>query len=346
MTQANTFYHLTEELQNNDGSVVKRVILFGNNAYLWSTENGYELFVEQALTINEENYQEINKLLETYGTDRWTTDAINSLERSKNSTERSLGYLDIAKSARNRFSNRQNNRYGKTSDGTGVNGNPVADTESQKDGIATFTTPKGEIYNSELEKQEITAIQDHIETLPNDTDTSRGLYFYNKVTKHVYKFNTSLYQYKDNRAEGRDGFEILGKADASTLSEEQLKEIGDGFKENKTGFDSWLKRAGYEKRTSDSGDVLIKNGETVDNHDGLGSHSLSGKSNRGQSDRSGRGNKGASEIATFTTPKGEIYGFVDKAGNIYLDETVISPEHPIHEYTHLWDRAVQQKRVS
>ena len=185
MTQANTFYHLTEGLQNNDGSVVKRVILFGNNAYLWSTENGYEFFVEQALTINEENYQEINKLLETYGTDRWTTDAINSLERSKNSTERSLGYLDIAKSARNRFSNRQNNRYGKTSDGTGVDGNPVANTESQKDGIATFTTPKG-----------------------------------------------------------------------------------------------------------------------------------------------------------------EIYGFVDKAGNIYLDETVISPEHPIHEYTHLWDRPVRRKRVS
>lgn len=42
----------------------------------------------------------------------------------------------------------------------------------------------------------------------------------------------------------------------------------------------------------------------------------------------------------FTTPEGEVYGFVDKDGNIYLDEDVISPEHPIHEYTHLWDRAV------
>ena len=202
---------------------------------------------------------------------------------------------------------------------------------------------KREIYNSELEKQEITAIQDYIETLPNDTDTSRGLYLYNEVTKRVYRFNTSLYQYKDNRAEGRDGFEILGKADASTLSEEQLKEIEDGFKENKTGFDSWLKRAGYEKRTSDSGDVLVKNGETVDNHDGLDSYSLSEESDRGQSDRDSTENKGESEIETFTTPQGEIYGFVDKEGNIYLDETKISPEHPIHEYTHLWDRAVQRR---
>lgn len=45
-------------------------------------------------------------------------------------------------------------------------------------------------------------------------------------------------------------------------------------------------------------------------------------------------------LQLFITPQGEIYGFVDKDGNIYLDETVISPEHPIHEYTHLWDRYV------
>ena len=48
-------------------------------------------------------------------------------------------------------------------------------------------------------------------------------------------------------------------------------------------------------------------------------------------------------IETFTTPQGEVYGFVDNDGNIYLDETKISPEHPIHEYTHLWDKTVQKK---
>ena len=50
-----------------------------------------------------------------------------------------------------------------------------------------------------------------------------------------------------------------------------------------------------------------------------------------------------SEIQTFTTPQGEVYGFVDKDGNIYLDETKISPEHPIHEYTHVWDRIVAKR---
>ena len=48
-------------------------------------------------------------------------------------------------------------------------------------------------------------------------------------------------------------------------------------------------------------------------------------------------------IQQFSTPQGEVYGFVDKDGNIYLDEDVISPEHPIHEYTHLWDRAVAKR---
>lgn len=48
------------------------------------------------------------------------------------------------------------------------------------------------------------------------------------------------------------------------------------------------------------------------------------------------------DLPFFKTPNGEVYGFVDKEGNIYLDENVISPEHPIHEYTHLWDRALQK----
>ncbi len=42
----------------------------------------------------------------------------------------------------------------------------------------------------------------------------------------------------------------------------------------------------------------------------------------------------------FTTPQGEVYAFAAPNGNLYFDETVISSEHPIHEYTHLWDRVV------
>ena len=56
------------------------------------------------------------------------------------------------------------------------------------------------------------------------------------------------------------------------------------------------------------------------------------------SDITGGENKG--EKFFFMTPQGEIYGFVDKEGNMYLDETIIDASHPIHEYTHLWDRAL------
>ena len=139
MTQANTYEHIAEHLKDNiDGNVEKRVILFGNRAYLWSTENGYEFFIEQSLAINEKNKNKINELLDTYGTDRWTADAINSLERSGNSTRRSRIYLDIAKSARNRFGDRQNNRYGEASNGTGVDGNLVANSDSKENGLDLF----------------------------------------------------------------------------------------------------------------------------------------------------------------------------------------------------------------
>ncbi|MCR4922280.1 MAG: hypothetical protein K5945_11340 [Bacteroidaceae bacterium] len=53
--------------------------------------------------------------------------------------------------------------------------------------------------------------------------------------------------------------------------------------------------------------------------------------------RTTKGNQG---IQAYITSQGEVYGFVDKDNNIYLDETMVSSEHPIHEYTHLWDRAL------
>ena len=40
----------------------------------------------------------------------------------------------------------------------------------------------------------------------------------------------------------------------------------------------------------------------------------------------------------------EIYGLIDPDTlEMYLDEDIIKPEHPIHEYTHIWDRATYQK---
>lgn len=51
-------------------------------------------------------------------------------------------------------------------------------------------------------------------------------------------------------------------------------------------------------------------------------------------------------IYFFKDSKGVVYGYVDDAGIIYLNKSKISPEHPIHEYTHIWDRVVALKNPS
>ena len=46
-------------------------------------------------------------------------------------------------------------------------------------------------------------------------------------------------------------------------------------------------------------------------------------------------------IDLLKTEDGEVYGFVYQ-GEIYMDETMLDPQVPIHEYTHIWDAAVMQ----
>lgn len=51
-------------------------------------------------------------------------------------------------------------------------------------------------------------------------------------------------------------------------------------------------------------------------------------------------------IHFFKDSKGVVYGYVDNKGVIYLNWDKIKPEHPIHEYTHIWDRIVALKNPS
>lgn len=51
-------------------------------------------------------------------------------------------------------------------------------------------------------------------------------------------------------------------------------------------------------------------------------------------------------IHFFKDSKGVVYGYVDNHGNVHFDKNKISPEHPIHEYTHIWDRVVAVKNPS
>ena len=147
MTQSNTFGKLTSELADkNDGTIVKKVILYGNHAYLWSTENGYDFFVEQSLAINEENYQKINDLLDTYGTDEFTAAAISGIQRSGDKKTGSRSLADFAKRERSGENSgpigRNSRRLSEISNGTGADEHNLSDTQ----GKTNFITPQGQIY--------------------------------------------------------------------------------------------------------------------------------------------------------------------------------------------------------
>lgn len=97
---------------------------------------------------------------------------------------------------------------------------------------------------------------------------------------------------------------------------------------------------GQHKSNSYNAQEQGANGNDV----GLDLQTPQGESIKLQGDNDSGKHKTGSEVTQdFTTPQGEVYGFVTKNGEIYLDETKISPEHPMHEYTHLWDMVVQKK---
>ena len=111
------------------------------------------------------------------------------------------------------------------------------------------------------------------------------------------------------------------------------------------GFNRWFETFRTTQGKHYNGWANAKIRITTNGNAGVAISKLQGSqdANKGRSNGYGSVYNAEHEIETFTTPQGEVYGFVDKDGNIYLDETKISPNHPIHEYTHLWDRTVQQK---
>ena len=180
------------------------------------------------------------------------------------------------------------------------NGEPTLDQiKSATDNIGTFSGESDDIryrkvrkvFNSDLSRGEVRAIQKYIESLDENTDTSNGLYF--KKGNYLYKFNTSLRQYADNRKDGHDGFEVLEKYDISNLNKEQLKSIEDGIRNGKN-IDSMLDKQGpwNEEGGLYDSDVIVDNRETAGNNDRLDNKTLQGETNRGRGDRSGRENKG------------------------------------------------------
>ncbi len=132
--------------------------------------------------------------------------------------------------------------------------------------------------------------------------------------------------------------------------------INDNYNEReKEGFpespNRWSSRNEITKGEYNSDSYNASDGEADGYNAGLDKETSSRESQQTSSDASSHEHQGRGTrlIKTGTdgtvfprvieapdiTPQGEIYGFIAPNGDMYLDETVISPEHPIHEYTHL-----------
>ncbi len=167
--------------------------------------------------------------------------------------------------------------------------------------------------------------------------------------------------------EGQEGFLCKAKIDITGLSGEQINEIKNNYEDDRGNneatkwLEHWIERNGYSERYLNSDSIDAEDRKSATDNAGLDIQAQEGKSVRGQGVKNSPEDFGTGQIKTgfdgtngpryisgegveyFLTPQGEVFGFVDKEGNIYLDETKITPEHPIHEYTLLWDRALQQR---
>lgn len=170
MSQANTHYKLTSKLAEEGERTVKKVILYGNYAYLWSTENGYEFLIEKSRAINSRNYKEISEDIETYGIDESTDRIIRDIQALRNSKERVRCFIDTLKQEGTRTYNRKDSGTNgqqrlDTPNRTRVDGDSVADSKSK--GLELYLTPQGEIYGfvdeaGEMYIDETVATSDHL----------------------------------------------------------------------------------------------------------------------------------------------------------------------------------------
>ena len=190
---------------------------------------------------------------------------------------------------------------------------------------------------------------------------------YGNNTSYGDVIQTANYEYTVNY-KGAGEFDIIEYHQIdNNLNNKYNDREREGFPES---LDRLSTRDEIAKSKYNSDSFHVENREANGDNVGLDKQASQGKSNQTSSDASSRQHQEWSEIKrnsttgritfvdndgrtvsstedwkdieTFTTSQGEVYGFVDKDGNIYLDETKISPEHPIHEYTHLWDRTVQK----
>lgn len=190
-------------------------------------------------------------------------------------------------------------------------------------------------------------------------DTGQGIY----LTDH----SDAEGLYKDKKTGEPKGFQVKLWVDTRDYTIEEInefkKEIENGNIRDQKSFDKWAKSNLRQQGFDNSDSIVAEVRAANESYDRLYLQTSEGESLGGRNHTSSQEDFGTgwvrnpnsdgtispryikinnNEESFFITPQGEIYGFVAPNGDMYLDETVISPEHPIHEYTHLWDRYVAE----
>ena len=199
-----------------------------------------------------------------------------------------------------------------------------------------YNNPGTDVVTLESEKHKTIYLIDHSADRELEDNLKRGdgfgirrAYNLNKITKNdiqeIIRSIAPFYDYSSTRL--RNVLQTVG------ITEEHLR---------KFGLDDGLKRL-----ASSDNAFYVKDGQspsTGENGYRRDYYNSSEQGNRNEGVLGQNPSIYVTEDGTecFLTPNGEVYGFVDKNNNIYLDETKISPEHPLHEFSHIWDRAVMK----
>ena len=165
-----------------------------------------------------------------------------------------------------------------------------------------------------------------------------------------------------------DGFNCRLKFSTENYTEEEIAKIKNyienGNIRDQESFDKWAKTYVNKQRSDNSNRIVTEVRGTDGDNDNLHLRASEGESLGGRSNTSGSkdfrtdfirvyNNDGTNNPRyipiginninqEYRTAAGEVYGFVSPEGDIYFDETVMRPEHGIHEFTHLWDKVMEK----
>ena len=204
------------------------------------------------------------------------------------------------------------------------------------------------IFKVKSERKYKGEIQEFIEGLSEDTNRDDGIWYLSKDRKRLFRINTSLEHYKENKNETGYGFEVADWYDFTKFTDEQKSEFLNRYNndEIRGTISGWLQNIELETGADVSSDGLLQDQEAAADNVGLDEKALQGKSvgrrgveNSRTDKREGEG-LDLSGVQLMEGSDGTVYGWCeierDAEGNvvarhIYLNDEVLNANTMVHE---------------